>query len=1296
MNTQNQGSLFSAGTPDNGAPRKWSGFCRAAAALSFFLLSGVSLSAAAEDALIEPFDDASQFSVSSGFFSDGGFDFLGISDSAGGGDFGGSPSPSGLKAYTGLDGSFLTGMDLDGEGASLPVTLEWSGIDISGLTNLQFSGDFAEFFDAPGDIDSDDFIQLEVSIDGSPFITFLEFRLDEVEPDNFNGIFREDTDFDGRGDGAALSNAAATFTKPIAGSGSVLALRLIVRLNAGDEDFAADSFLISGTAGGSTAGLIENFDDASQFSVDSGLFSDGGFDFLGLSDGAGGGDFGGDPVPSGLKGYTGFDGSFLTGMDLDGEGARLPVVLEWNGIDISEFSALQFSGDFAEFFDAPGDIDFDDFILVEAAIDGGLYVTVLEFRLDEDEPDNFNGIFREDTDGDLRGDGAALSGTAATFTKPITGVGSTLDLRLTVRVNAGDEDFAVDNFRIEQAASGLVEPFDNATRFTVSSGFFSDGGFDFLGISDGAGGGDFGGDPAPTGLKAYTGFDGSFLTGMDLDGEGAALPVVLEWSAIDIGGLSTLQFSGDFAEFFDAPGDIDFDDYILIEASIDGGPYVTVLDFRLDENEPDNFNGLFREDTDGDGRGDGTALSGAATTFTKPIAGTGISMALRLTARVNAGDEDFGVDNFVISEQSVAPPPVDLVRIHEIQGSGDTSPLVGETVQIEGVVVGAYPDLGGFFVQEEDADADGSLLTSEGIWVFEPGAGVSAGDVVAVIGTVVEFGSGSATLTELASVTSVSTLDTGRSDLVSASILGLPVGSVGEFEAFEGMLVQFPQTLTVTETFNLARFGTVSLATERLYNPTHLAEPGTDAQAVADLNARSRIELDDGLSAQNPDPVIYPVGGLSGTNTLRSGDTVTGISAVLDQRFGVYRLQPVGTPDFLASNPRPSVPPFPGGSLTVASVNVLNYFVTTDSSGSICGPANDQGCRGADSASELERQTQKIVAALSAMSADVYGLVELENSAGVPVLATLVDEINQAMGPGTYDFVDTGTVGSDAIKVGFIYKPSTVTPTGSFAILDTPAIIPDRNRVPLAQTFEENASGEKLTLVVNHFKSKGSACADIGDPDTGDGQGNCNLTRTAIAEELVSWLATDPTGSGDPDFMILGDLNSYAMEDPIDALKNGGYTDLTDFFIGQSAYSFVFRGEFGYLDYALSSESLTPQITGLTEWHINADEPRALDYNEEFKTPGQVISFFDPGAFRSSDHDPLIVGLSLEPAAPIPGDIDGDGDVDMDDISLIIAVRNQPASGPDDPRDLDGDGVITVLDARRAVTLCTRAGCAVE
>jgi uncharacterized protein len=186
-----------------------------------------------------------------------------------------------------------------------------------------------------------------------------------------------------------------------------------------------------------------------------------------------------------------------------------------------------------------------------------------------------------------------------------------------------------------------------------------------------------------------------------------------------------------------------------------------------------------------------------------------------------------------------------------------------------------------------------------------------------------------------------------------------------------------------------------------------------------------------------------------------------------------------------------------------------------------------------------------------------------------------------------------------------------------------------------------------VTLAVNHLKSKGSACLDVNDPDTGDGQGNCNLTRTAAAEALVDWLASDPTGSGDPDFLVMGDMNAYALEDPIAAITSAGYTDLADAFIGaDEAYSYVFNGQSGYLDHALASANLFPQVTGVAEWHINTDEPHVLDYNVEFKTPGQVDSLYAPDPYRASDHDPVVIGLSLATPGPTQvsvADIDGYG-----------------------------------------------------
>jgi hypothetical protein len=188
-----------------------------------------------------------------------------------------------------------------------------------------------------------------------------------------------------------------------------------------------------------------------------------------------------------------------------------------------------------------------------------------------------------------------------------------------------------------------------------------------------------------------------------------------------------------------------------------------------------------------------------------------------------------------------------------------------------------------------------------------------------------------------------------------------------------------------------------------------------------------------------------------------------------------------------------------------------------------------------------------------------------------------------------------------------------------------------RNRPALAQSFEEVDGGGRFTAVVNHLKSKGSDCNEDGDPDTGDGQGNCNQTRLESAQELAAWLAGDPTESGDADRLVMGDLNSYAKEDPVVALKEADYKDLVRRFEGRGAYSYVFDGQWGYLDHALASPQLAQQVTGTTTWHINADEPVVLDYNTDFKTAAQRSYLYAADPYRSSDHDPVLVGLDLQP-----------------------------------------------------------------
>jgi hypothetical protein len=439
--------------------------------------------------------------------------------------------------------------------------------------------------------------------------------------------------------------------------------------------------------------------------------------------------------------------------------------------------------------------------------------------------------------------------------------------------------------------------------------------------------------------------------------------------------------------------------------------------------------------------------------------------------------------------------------------------------------------------------------------------------------------------------------------------------------------------LTISEFFNFDRYGEIVLSVDRQFQPTAVYEPGSPEGAdLAAANALARIILDDGRSNQNPDPALHPNGNIFDlTNRFRGGDEVQNLIGVMDFAFGQYKIQPTAGADYIPQNPR-TTPDEVGGSLKVASFNVLNYFTTLDDGvNDICGPLQNLECRGADTPEEFERQRTKIIAALLDIDADVVGLIEIENHVTDAAVQDLVGGLNDAAGAGTYAYVATGPIGTDAIKMAFIYKPTSVTAVGDYAILDSsvdPLFIDDKNRPVLAQTFEDNTGG-MVTVAVNHLKSKGSSCDDIGDPDTGDGAGNCNLTRTAAAEALVNWLASDPTGSGDADFLIIGDLNSYDKEDPIDAILAAGYTDLLHQFLGEYAYSYLFDGQFGYLDHALANQELLAQVTGVTAWHINADEPDILDYDMTFKKDAQD-ALYEPNAYRSSDHDPVIVGLLLE------------------------------------------------------------------
>jgi predicted extracellular nuclease len=338
---------------------------------------------------------------------------------------------------------------------------------------------------------------------------------------------------------------------------------------------------------------------------------------------------------------------------------------------------------------------------------------------------------------------------------------------------------------------------------------------------------------------------------------------------------------------------------------------------------------------------------------------------------------------------------------------------------------------------------------------------------------------------------------------------------------------------------------------------------------------------------------------------------------------------PTVDPQFETGVPR-SPAPATAGSLRVAAFNTLNFFSTIDSGQDNCGPRGVNGCRGADSAAELERQLSKLVTTLHMIDADIVGLMEIENNGGI-ALQMIIDRLNAVSADG-YDWVDTGLIGDDVIATAFIYKPTRVSLKGDPKLLDSRIDMRFnelKNRPALAQAFSQNSNGAVLSVVVNHLKSKGSDCDDVGDPNQRDGQGDCSATRTEAAAALADWIATDPTGSGDSDFLVIGDLNAFVHEDPLTALKNAGFTNLLEAAIGGNTWTSVFAGESGALDHALANAALLPQVVAVTDWHINADEPKALDYNLDYDRDPSLFEASSPA--RSSDHDPVIVDLELNP-----------------------------------------------------------------
>ncbi|MDN4642916.1 ExeM/NucH family extracellular endonuclease [Arthrobacter sp. PsM3] len=624
-------------------------------------------------------------------------------------------------------------------------------------------------------------------------------------------------------------------------------------------------------------------------------------------------------------------------------------------------------------------------------------------------------------------------------------------------------------------------------------------------------------------------------------------------------------------------------------------------------------------------------------------------------------------------------PPVDpgpgtppaAKTIAEIQGSGTASPFVGTSVTTRGKVTATFPTGGfaGYYIQTPGTGGDlapANHPASDAIFVFSAATAgsVQIGDYVEVTGPVSEyFGM---TQVSVAAAADLKKL-TEAAPEVKATGFALPAGEAFR-ESLEGMLLTPQGPLTVADNFSLNQYGEIGLAggTTPLEQPTAVAPFGSaEYTATVAANAARGIKLDDGATTnflKDAASKALALPYLTKAEHVRVGTPVNfKTNVVLSYTNNSWKFQPLTQltpanadtvqPASFGATTRTDAPAAVGGNLKIASFNVLNYFPTTGDQLTGCTYYTDRdgnpitvrgGCdaRGAANAANLQRQQDKIVAAISKSGADVVTLMEVENSAQFgknrdDALAKLVDNLNIAT-PGIWDYVRTPAnapplADEDMIRTAFIYKLAAAEPVGE-SIIHNDAVAFATARKPLAQVFKPVGASDdkKFIAIANHFKSKGSAATP---DDTDKGQGASNLARTAQAQSLLAFSDELQKSKGTDKVFLIGDFNSYAKEDPINVLTGAGYVNQDEKATnadGSAKHSYLFGGLVGSLDHILASPGANAVVTGADIWNINSVESVALEYS---RYNNNVTAYYAPDQFRASDHDPVVVGLNL-PSTP--------------------------------------------------------------
>ncbi len=607
-----------------------------------------------------------------------------------------------------------------------------------------------------------------------------------------------------------------------------------------------------------------------------------------------------------------------------------------------------------------------------------------------------------------------------------------------------------------------------------------------------------------------------------------------------------------------------------------------------------------------------------------------------------------------------------ITPIHTIQGSGNASPLVATSVTTTGIVTARVSN--GFFMQEPDATVDADPSTSEGIFIFTsaaPPATAAVGNSVQVVGTVFEFVPNAdpvqPPLTQLTSPT-VTLLTAGNplpAPFVLTTSFPSTSGDIQQMERLEAMRVSIPSLTVVAPTLGAVIEPSSTATSSGVFQGvvTGVARPfretGIEAPEVPPTGSIPPIPRFDG----NPERIRVDSDRQTGTTAFNvsTGTVLTGLVGVFDYSFRTFTLAPdpgitIGQSGGIT--PAPASAPA-ATDITLASYNLNRFFDNVDD------PAiTDPILTTTALNNRLAKASDHIRNFLNAP--DILGVVEVEN---LSVLQTLANKINAdalAAGQSNPNYVAQLIEGNDigGIDIGFLIKTAIVfgtTPrvtinavaqenaTETFANPDlSTSILNDRPPLRLnANVNAANTASYALTFIVVHQRSLGSISSAAVETNGWASAGErVRAKRQKQAESLANLIQTRQTNNASENIIVMGDFNGFEFNDgyadvmnivtgtpsadnatvvPGDGidLVNPNLVNLGNLISGDYGYSF--GGNAQSIDHALVNAALVNSVTSIDieEPHINADYPET---NRNINTPG---------ATRLSDHDPVVVTITV-------------------------------------------------------------------